>query len=443
MPSNSLAKKSAAMSQIIGNCGDWILGLIILIIIMVAIFIYTPKYQASVDKFINLDIEYQNIGGIYNNLESKLTKWNADNFQQLKLTFKDVNVSKTPINKVNLDFKDANTNNLYTYSVENKIPSNLSFSFKLNLPPGRAYILIVYINDSTQPTFIKDIYTEESYFNFTDITNQNIPAGVDSKLSMYITNPDKPTQSLSEDSELTRKRNLGTLKMQPYNIVNIPVTIPKLSEYKNLFRITTSIDPALKAEYETKLAALDNFVFKEIVSVVTVIGLPNKSPITTIQGATTTTMNSSIADEYENYGVSADELTKFEREYPNRVKVIAPGVNDCVQGDSNKCGLIVKNLVDGAKYKVVIRAAYQQLGSVEPNIRYTKPQTIIFSVSSSSNEDADLNKTFKIADKAKQYVMNQEQKEFIASDQNRQDYNLLNLESDIKVLSNKIYYRSD
>jgi len=418
--------------------GDWIIALLILIIIVIFVLIYTPKYQSSVDNFINLDLQYQNLEGIYNNTESKLTKWNADNYQNIQLNFTDTGAFI--INKVKLDFKDVNNNNVYTYSVENKTASNKVFLFKLNLPPGRSYILLVYLNDKTQPTFIKDISTEENYFNFTDITNQNRPGQADSILSIKITNPDKPTRILTEDTNGSRKLDLGILRMQPYNMITIPVTIPMLSKYKNILKATTSVDPVIKAEHEAKLSALDNFIFKEIEAAIVVIRVPPKTPVTTNSGNPAPTLNPSIAAEYEKYGISADELTKFERQYPNKVKVISPGVDGCVQGDTNKCTLVVKNLVSNAMYKLVIRAVYQQLSSIEPNIRYTKSQTIIFSVDSSSNEDADLNKTFKLADIAKQYVMNQEQKEFISRDQNRQNYNLLNVESDIKQLSNKIYY---
>ncbi len=451
MPTNSSIKKRDSrpandISAVKNIGGDWILALLIVIIIIIALIIYAPKYQASVDKFINLDLQYQNIGGIYNSNESKLVKWNADNFQRLQLKF--TNPGSTKISKVKLDFKDVNNNNLYTYSFENAAPGNLVFPFKLNLPAGKAYILLVYLNDNSQPTFVKDIYTDENYFNFTDITNQNLPDGADSILSIKITNPDRPTSIATEDTASSRQRVLGTLKMQPYNMVSIPVTIPVLSEYKNLLRGATSASPDVKATHDDKIAALDSFVFKEIEAKVMVIGLPPKTPVTTRANQPTTTranqptttINATIAGEYELYGISADELTKFEREYPNRVKVITPGVDGCVQGDNNKCAIAVKNLVNGAKYKLVIRAVYQQLGSIEPNIRYTKEQTIIFSVSSDSNRDADLNQTFNIANKAKQYVMNQEQKEYIKRDQNRQDYNIINLETDIKQLSNKIYY---
>lgn len=443
MPTNSSIKKRDSrpandISAVKNIGGDWILALLIIIIIIIALIIYAPKYQTSVDKFINLDLQYQNIGGIYNSIDSKLVKWNADNFQRLQLKF--TNLGSTKISKVKLDFKDVNNNNLYTYSFENTSPVNLVFPFKLNLPAGRSYILIVYLNDNAQPTFVKDIYTEENYFNFTDITNQNLPDGADSKLSIKITNPDRPSSIATEDTTNSRQRNLGTLKMQPYNMVSIPVTIPMLSEYKNLLRGATSANPSVKATHDDKIAALDSFVFKEIEAKVMVIGLPPKTPVTTLANQPTTTINATIGGEYELYGISADELTKFEREYPNRVKVITPGVDGCVQGDTNKCAIAVKNLVNGAKYKLVIRAVYQQLGSIEPNIRYTKEQIIIFSVSSDANQDADLNKTFNIANKAKQYVMNQEQKEYIRRDQNRQDYNIINLETDIKQLSNKIYY---
>jgi hypothetical protein len=445
MPSHSSAKKTTsrsvndAISATKNSAGDWILALIIIIIVVIALLIYTPRYQASVDKFINLDLQYQNIGGIYNSFDSKLIKWNADNFQKLQLTFR--NPGTTQISKIKLDFKDVNNNNLYTYSYENTTPGNLVFPFKLNLPSGRAYILLVYLNDNAQPTFIKDINTDENYFNFTDITNQNLPETADAILSVKITNPDT-NQQLTEDTTNTRKRNLGTLKMQPYNMVSIPVTIPVLSAYKNLLKSSTSTNPDVKAAHDDKIDALDNFVFKEIEAAIMVIGTPQKTPITTKAdgAAPIATMNAMISQEYDDYGISADELTKFEREFPNRVKVITPGADGCVQGDSNKCAVVVKNLVSGAKYKLVIRAVYQQLGSVEPNIRYTKPQTVIFSVSSDTNQDTDLNKTFNIVDKAKQYIINQEQKEFITRDQNRQDYSLLNLETDVRQLSNKIYY---
>ena len=453
MPSYSSSKKTTsrsvnnAISATQNNTGDWILALIIIIIVIVAILIYTPGYQAAVDKFakseksekfINLDLQYQSIGGIYNSIDSTLIKYNADNFQKLQLIFR--NPGTTQISKVKLDFKDVNNNNLYTYSYENTTPGNLVFPFKLNLPSGRAYILLVYLNDNVQPTFIKDIETEENYFNFTDITNQNLPETADTILSVNVTNPDT-NQQLTEDPANSRKMKSGTLKMQPYNMVSIPVTIPELSRYKNLLKSSTSTNPDVKAAHDDKIATLDSFVFKEIEAAIMVIGTPPKTPVTTKATTTpTTTMNTIISQEYEGYGISADELTKFEREFPNRVKVITPGVDGCVQGDSNKCAVIVKNLVSGAKYKLVIRAAYQQLGSVEPNVRYTKPQTVIFGVSSDTNQDADLNQTFNIADKAKQYVINQEQKEFITRDQNRQDYGLLNLETDVRQLSNKIYY---
>lgn len=412
---------------------NWILGLLIVIISVIMLFIYDPNYQKSIDNFINLDLQYQNIGGIYNNDESKLTKWNADNYQNILLTFKDVDA---PINKVKLDFKDVSSNNLYTYFVENKSTTNLIFPFKVNLPPAKTYILLVYINDTPQPTFIKDISTEENYFNFTDITNQNIPSGVDSILSIKITNPDTLSQPLIEDVVDSRKRDLGTLKMQPYNMISIPVTIPDILKYKNLFRSSNNISPEIKTAHDQKITTLDSFVFKTIDAVIIIIGLP----ATSTTKAVTVTLNSTVTQEYEEYGVSQDELIKFERQYPNRVKVITPGIDGCVQGDSNKCSIIVKNLVHGAKYKMIIRAVYQQLGSIEPNIRYTKPQSIIFTVSNSSNVEADLNKTFNIADKAKQYVMNQAQKEYVLGDQNRQNYNLLNIENEINTLANKIYY---
>jgi hypothetical protein len=435
--------------------GEWILALVLVIIIIVALIIFAPKYQSAIEKFINLDLEYQQSGGGYTTTsDAILTKWNGDNFQKLNLKFTNIDTN-TPISKVKLDFKDINTNNLYTYIAENnnntQTASALPVEFKLNLPEDTTFMLYVYINDDSAYKFMTYIKTDKNYFRFTDI-NENEPSAsdVDNVLSIGIIDPDKGDSAL--ELQTNRRLDLGQLKMQPYNMVIIPVQIPNMAEYKNKLKASTSIDATVKAKHDAKLAALDNFVFKEIEASVIVIGLsPSTATTTTKAGATTTTPNPSIVQEYEERGLSADELAKFERKYPNRPKVSTPGIDSCIQASTNtntntntnnntKCAIQVRNLVNGAKYKLQIRAVYQMLGSIEPNIRYTKPQTIIFSVDNSTNESADLNKQIKLADTAQQYIINHEQKAFIRHDQTRQDYNMSALEADINTLSKRIQF---
>ena len=432
---------------------EWILGLVLVIIIIIALIIFAPKYQAAIEKFINLDLEYQQAGGVYTSGgETILTKWNGDNFQKLNLKFTNIDTN-SPISKVKLDFKDVNTNNLYTYVAENnnntQTATALPVEFRLNLPEDSTFMLYVYINDDSASKFMTYIKTDKNYFRFTDI-NENEPAAtdVDDVLSIGITNPDTGNSALL--TKPNRLINLGQLKMQPYNMVKIPVKIPDISTYKNKLKASTSIDATVKAKHDAKLAALDNFVFKEIEASIMIIGLPpSTATITTQAGATSTTLNPTIAQEYEDRGLSADELAKFERTYPNRPKVSTPGIDSCIQvsKDTNtntntntKCAIQVKNLVNGARYKVQIRAVYQMLGSIEPNIRYTNPQIIIFSVDNSTNHAADLNEQIKLADTARQYVLNQEQKAFIRRDQTRQDYNMSALEADINTLSKRIQF---
>ena len=485
---------------------EWILGLVLVIIIIIALIIFAPKYQAAIEKFTNLDLEYQQSGGGYTTSDAILTKWNGDNFQKLNLKFSAIDPN-TPISKIKLDFKDVYTNNLYTYVAENnnntQTANVLPFDFKLNLPENTTFMLYVYINNDSAYKFMTYIKTDKNYFRFTDI-NENEPSAsdVDNVLSIGIIDPDKG--DTEPQTQTNRRLDLGQLKMQPYNMVKIPVQIPNLSNYKNKLKASTSVDATVKAKHDAKLAALDNFVFKEIEASIMVIGLPpsttptttqagttsttptttkagtttttptttqagttsttptttkagttTTTPTTTQAGTTTTTLNSTIAAEYEEQGLSADELAKFERTYPNRPKVATPGIDSCIQTSSNantnsntnsntntntKCAIQVKNLVNGAKYKLQIRAVYQMLGSIEPNIRYTKPQTIIFSVDNSTNEAADLNKQIKLADTAQQYVINQEQKAFIRRDQTRQDYNMSALEADINTLSKRIQF---
>lgn len=433
--------------------GEWILGLILVIIIIVALIIFAPKYQASIEKFINLDLEYQQAGGGYTSVgDTILTKWNGDNFQRLNLKFTNID-AKLPILKIKLDFKDVNTNNLYTYVAENnnntQSTTTLPVEFKLNLPEDTTFMLYVYINDDKNYKFMTYIKTNKNFFRFTDINENELTASdVDNLLSIGIIDPDRGNSNLL--TQTTRRIDLGQLKMQPYNMVKIPVTIPNISAYKNKLKASTSIDATVKAKHDAKLAALDNFVFKEIEASVIVIDLPPKittssAPTnTTRAGTTTITPNLTITQEYEDRGLSSDELAKFERQYPNRAKVSTPGINSCIQDNTsaniNKCAIQVKNLVNGAKYKLQIRAVYQMLGSIEPNIRYTEPQTIIFSVDNSTNESADLNKQINLANTAQKYVINQEQKAFIRKDQTRQDHNMSALEADINTLSKRIQF---
>jgi hypothetical protein len=448
--SKSSSNTSKSVNRILGKI-DWILGFLMVIIIIITLVIFAPNYQHSVEKFINLDIQYQQAGGGYTTGETILTKWNGDNFQKLKLNFSN---TTTQIDQLKLDFKDIKSNNLYTYSAENKVGTAVySFDFNLNLPDDKTFMMYVYINGSSEPTFMTYIKTSPNYFRFTDINENELQlTDIANTLQINVLDPDNgSTAPRLFTNGNPPQLNLGVLNMQPYNMVKIPVIIPNLSTYKNKLKASTSIDAPIKAKHDAKLAALDNFVFKEIEASITVIGLPpniSSEGITsiTLAGAasgvtnTTTTIDANITNEYETYGLSPDELAKFTSKYPNRVKVQTAGVDGCIQGDINKCAIQVKNLVNGARYKLVIRAVYQQLSSIEPNIRYTEPQTIIFSVDNSKNTAADLNTQIKLVDRAKQYVLNREQKDFIKTDQQRQDYIMSKMEFDISNLGRRMQF---
>jgi len=420
-PTSKLSARNTADS----HCNaDWVLGLLIIIIIVIVLFIFEPKYQKQIDNFINLDLKFQSPGGTYSGTETKLIKWNADNYQKIQLVFSN---STNTISRVKLDFKDVANNNLYTYSAENNDGKRTAFDFNLNLPAPKTYMLYIYINNDTQPTFISYIETTDTFFNFTDINGNLMSANdVGSTLKITIKNPEKTNQVSTQPNT-----NLGLLKMQPYNLVNIPIEIPKLSEYKNKLKAITSVDPEIKAKHDQKIGALDNFVFKEIEAKIIVIKLPT----------TMSTSNLSTGDEFEIKSLSPSELEKFEKLYPNPPKVNTPGVDGCIQGDSNKCMLVAKNLVNDTKYRIDLRAVYQQLGVIEPNIRYTETQKIIFSVSNLTNKAADLNESININidDIGRKYVLNREQKEFIKRDQSRQDNLMTGLESEITQLGTRIY----
>lgn len=404
------------------NQNYWVLGLIIIIVFIIVIIIFSPAHQKSLDKFINLDLKIQNPAGIYSIAnEPQLTKWNADAYQTLQLGFTDIGTNP-PIGKVKLDFKDTENNNLYTYSSEDP-----SIIFKLNLPPARTYMLYIYLNNAVQPTFMTYLTTSDNFFNFTDANGNEIPRTVaDPILRVRITNPDNtatiPIETTDNNDNIIY--NFGTLNMQPYNIINIPVQIPNLSEYKNAIRTTQATDPAKTDAHNLKVSGLDKFVFKEIEARVSIIGLPSDLGGAKMGVGT---------------GISPDNMNRFYSKYPVPPKVITPGVNNCINNSNNSCSLQIRNCVNDTTYRVELRAVYQQLGVIEQNIRYTRPQFIDFTVSNQKNESADLNKIIKINDIGKQYIINRAQREFIKTDQQRQDNNMIAIESDIKNISNKIY----
>jgi len=357
----------------------WVLGFIIIIIFIIVIIIFNPKHQKSLDKFINLDLKIQNPAGIYSTVnEPQLTKWNADMYQTLQLNFTDI-APNPPIGKVKLDFKDTENNNLYTYSSEDP-----SFIFKLNLPPARTYMLYIYLNDAVQPTFMTYLKTTDYFFNFTDANGNEIPRSVsDPILKVNITNPDntekQPTETTDDNNNIIY--NLGTLNMQPYNIINIPVEIPNIVEYKNAIRAAQTTDPAKNEAHNLKVAGLDKFVFKEIEARVSIIGLPSDFGSARIGVGT---------------GISSDNMNRFYAKYPVPPKIITPGVDSCINNSNNSCSLQIRNCVNDTTYRIELRTVYQQLGVIEQNIRYTRPQFIDFTVSNTKNEAADLNKIIKI-----------------------------------------------
>ena len=406
--------------QINNPGGNWVLGLLIIIIILITLFIFTPKFQTEIDKFINLDLKIQNPAGIYqSSSQVELTKWNNDVYQTLQLDFTDIE-PQNPITKIKLDFKDTENNNLYSYSSE--IPG---FLFKLNLPAPRTYLLYIYINNNVQPTFLTYLQTNDFLFNFTDVNGNIIDqTTTDNILILSIQNPDKGITSNIDNT--TRTTNLGTLWMQPYNMVNIPISIPQLPLYKNLLKSMVITDPVKKSAHDAKIAGLDNFVFKEIRGKINVIGLP---------------ANMSGASQNPTTGatISKENMTRFERKYPNPAKIITPSVDSCIQADKDKCALQIRNLVNDTTYRLELSAVYQQLGSIEPNIRYTKPQYIEFKVSNSKNLAADLNETIKINDIGQKYISNRAQRDFVKRDQSRQDVDMTQIEDDIKKMSDQIY----
>jgi hypothetical protein len=401
--------------------GNWVLGLLIIIIILITLFIFTPKFQTEIDKFINLDLKIQNPAGIYQSSNQvELTKWNDDAYQTLQLDFTDIE-PKNPITKVKLDFKDTENNNVYSYSSE--IPG---FLFKLNLPAPRTYLLYIYINNNIQPTFLTYLQTNDFLFNFTDVNGNIIGTETtDNILILSIQNPDKGITSGIDKT--TRTTNLGTLWMQPYNMVNVPINIPQLQLYKNLLKSIVITDPVKKAAQDAKIAGLDNFVFKEIRGKINIIGLPANMGGASQNYSTTGT------------NISIENMTRFERKFPNPAKLITPSVESCIQADKDKCALQIRNLVNDTTYRLELSAVYQQLGSIEPNIRYTKPQYIEFKVSNSKNLSADLNETIKINDIGQKYISNRAQRDFIRRDQTRQDVNMTQIEDDMKKMSDQIY----
>lgn len=403
--------------------GDyWILGLMVIIVFIIVIIIFNPKHQKSIDKFINLDLKVQNPAGIYSTAnEPQLTKWNADANQTLQLSFTDIGADP-PIGKVKMDFKDTENNNLYTYSSEDP-----AFIFKLNLPPARTYMLYIYLNNAVQPTFMTYLTTSEHYFNFTDANGNEIPRSIsDPILRVNITNPDNTATVPSETADNNGNiiYNLGTLNMQPYNIIKIPVQLPNLVEYKNAIRATQTTDAEKTEAHNLKVAGLDKFVFKEIEARVSIIGLPTDFGGARIGVGT---------------GISSDNMNRFYAKYPVPPKIITPGVDNCINPSNNSCSLQIRNCVNDTTYRVEFRTVYQQLGVIEQNIRYTRPQFIDFTVSSQKNEAADMNKIIKINDIGQQYIINRAQRDFIKTDQQRQDNNMMAIEADIKNISNKIY----
>lgn len=400
--------------------GHWVLGLLIIIIILITLFIFTPKFQTEIDKFINLDLKIQNPAGIYqSSSQVELTKWNDDAYQTLQLDFTDIE-PQNPITKVKLEFKDTENNNLYSYSSE--IPG---FLFKLNLPAPRTYLLYIYINNNVQPTFLTYLQTNDFLFNFTDVNGNIIDqTKTDNILILSIQNPDKGITSNINNT--TRTTNLGTLWMQPYNMVNIPISIPQLPLYKNLLKSMIITDPLKKATQDAKIAGLDNFVFREIKGKINVIGLPAN-------------MGGASQNPTTSATISNENMSRFERKYPNSAKIITPSVDSCIQADKDKCAIQIRNLVNDTTYRLELSAVYQQIGSIEPNIRYTKPQYIEFKVSNSKNLAADLNETIKINDIGQKYISNRVQRDFIKRDQSRQDIDMTQIEDDIKKMSDQIY----
>lgn len=398
---------------------NWVLGLIIIIIILITLFLFAPKFQNDIDKFMNLDLKLLNPAGIYqSSSQVELTKWNDDTYQMLQLDITDIEPTN-PINKVKLDFKDTENNNLYSYSSETP-----GFVFKLNLPAPNTYMLYVYLNNDSQPTFMTYLRTTEFIFNFTDVNGNILDTNTtDNILTLSIQNPDKGTPS--DVNQTTRTTNLGTLWMQPYNMVNIPVGIPQLSLYKNLLKSVIISDPDKKSTQDAKITGLDNFVFKEIRTKINVIGLPND-----MGSGQQLPSGSSISNE---------NMTRFETKYPNKPKIITPSVDSCIQAEKDKCAIQIRNLVNDTTYRVEMSAVYQQLGSIEANIRYTKPQYIEFKVSNTKNLSADLNETIKINDIGQKYINNRLQREFISRDQSRQDYEMTQIEDNIKQFGDKIY----
>lgn len=477
----SKKQSSPGNNTSLNSGGNWILGLIIIIVIVLVIIIFSQKFKnpaTATENFTNLNINVLDAGGQRaNNDVQQLTKWNADKFQHIQLMF---NNSTEKITKVRLEFKDTVNNNIYSYSAEDNIgtpttttvaatattttptitgttpPSiiNNPFNFySLNLPPKRTFVLYVYLNDNSSARFMTYLDTADFLFNFTDINGNLVSAdSSDPTLKCIVKNPDSDV-SYGDDNV-----SMGTLKMQPFNLISIPVKIPSLMEFKNKLRVLSSTDAIIKDKHDQKINELDSFVFKEIEARLVVLTLPptmttatptiptttNASGMTgsTQQQQTGQTITYTIAD-FTSSGITENESSQLLQRFPNSFKLITPGSSDCAAQNSNKCKIHIKNVINGVKYRLEYRAVFQQLGSIEPNIRYTTTQKIVFGVTNSNNPSADLNETIGISDIGKKFRLTRQQKEFITNDQARQDAVMNTLENDINSLGTNIYNNID